>query len=220
MLLTVLSAQLAYADIAPDPTPVDAFTDVTVRSTYYDAVSYLKNEGIISGYEDNSFKPYATINRAEFTKIIVGATRTTPDNGLCLESYAKADGTYNNLFTDITIGAVGTNAWYVDYIWYAKDHILINGYPDGSFKPDETINFVEAAKILGKAFNIVPANSQTASTQPWYKNYVEVLANYKAIPTTITKFDQKITRGEMAEMAFRLKAGNTSLDSQTYANLY
>lgn len=193
------------------------FSDVAMGSTYYDALSYLKSLGVVCGYADGRYRSGAHINRAEFTKIVVEATRTTADNGLCMEGFANADGSYKNLFTDV-LAPQGNEQplWYLNYICYAKTEHLINGYADGSFKPNDEINFAEAAKILANAFQLgadFPAN------QVWYKIYVDVLAYQKAIPTTIKQFNQKITRGEMAEMVYRLKAGKTNLASQSYATL-
>ena len=195
-----------------------AFSDVPESSPYYNALVYLKNINVISGYDDGTFKPGNTINRAEFTKIIVGASRTSPDNGLCMETYGKPDGSYENLFSDVLSPKNSETAvWYLDYVCYAKTEHLVDGYPDGSFRPDQNINFVEAAKIIANAFQlqVIPP----AASESWYKGYVDALAAKKTIPTTVTMFDKKITRGEMAEMAFRIKTGNTSLSSRTYADL-
>jgi hypothetical protein len=190
------------------------FTDVSVNSTYYNALVYLKDAGVVSGYADGSFKPNNTINRAEFTKIIVNATQV--NNGMCIENYANVDGTYKDVFSDV-LSPKGSEdpIWYLDYVCVAKDQHLVDGYPDGSFKPNQEINFVEASKIIANAFDLGASSTST----PWYKSYVNVLADKKAIPTTITLFDKKITRGEMAEMAYRLQAKNTSLTSKSYADL-
>lgn len=192
------------------------FTDVEDGSTYHDALAYLKDAEIISGYDDGSFKPNNTINRAEFTKIIVGATLTP--NGLCMEDYADKAGSSKNLFTDV-LSPIGDAepVWYLDFVCEAKAGQLVDGYQDGSFKPEQQINFAEAAKIIVNGFKLPMANAVTG--EPWYKQYVTVLADKKAIPATLHQFNQKITRGEMAEMMFRIKTNNVSLSSTAYADL-
>lgn len=55
-----------------------AFSDVT-DATQDEAVDYLEDEGIISGYPDGTFKPNNSINRAELMKILVGAANASPD---------------------------------------------------------------------------------------------------------------------------------------------
>lgn len=192
------------------------FTDVVDGSTYHDALSYLKDAEIVSGYDDGSFKPNNTINRAEFTKIIVGATLTP--NGLCMESYGNADGSYKNIFNDV-LSPIGDAepVWYLNFVCEAKAGQLIDGYADGSFKPEQQINFAEAAKIIVNGFKLQLPEAKKGDA--WYKGYVTLLADKKAIPVTIHQFNQKITRGEMAEMMFRIKTNNVSLSSAAYADL-
>jgi|GEM_PF-1509476 len=186
------------------------FTDVVAGSTYYDALVYLKAQGIVTGYADGSFKPNNTINRAEFTKIVVGALNHATDVDACMGANVGTTG-YLALFTDV-LGAKEESdlAWYTKFVCYAKVNHLIDGYSDGSFKPSQEINFVEAAKIVVNSFKL--AMSSAAGAQ-WYSGYVESLAGNKAIPTTIVHFDQKLTRGEMAEIIFRLKTQNLSKPS-------
>jgi len=192
------------------------FSDVDANSPYYAALKYLKDNKIISGYPDGSFKPDKTINRAEFIKIVAGSQATSDDLSNCEAHYTKQGDYMIKLFTDVTFAMVGGNApdWFFDYVCLGKLNGLIVGYPDGSFRPTNDINFVEAAKI------IVEANSPTTgTTDPWFKKYVDFLAGKNAIPTSITAFDQKVTRGEMAEIMYRLRDKVTNLPSQAYSDL-
>lgn len=192
------------------------FSDVDSDSPYYDALKYLKDNGIVSGYPDGSFKPDKTINRAEFVKIVSGSIATEKELNNCSAHYANQADYMLTLFTDVTFAMVGGNApeWYFDYVCIGKLNGFIGGYPDGSFRPANEINFVEAAKIVVEASVI-----ETAASDPWYARYVNLLADRGAIPTSITAFDQKITRGQMAEIMYRLRAKITDLPSQSYADL-
>jgi len=183
------------------------FTDVPSGSEYYDAISYLQTEGIVGGYPDGSFKPYQTINRAEFAKIIVGASGYKPEtdpSGYDIYSLSGLN------FTDLESGA-----WYVPYLREAQKQGYVSGYPDGTFKPEQNINFAEAAKII-----VVSTGGEFAGAgyapEDWFHKYVNVLEGLHAIPTTINTFDQKITRGEMAEMLYRMRANVTTKPSETY----
>jgi len=176
------------------------FTDVNMEgiSYYQDGISFLKDKGVISGYEDGSFKPYKSINRAEFLKIL---ELTFPGEGGFQLYKAK------KCFSDID-----PRAWYTEYICYAKENGVISGYPDGTFKPEQTINLVEALKITLKA-----AGYKYATTTPWYKGVVDAASGANLIPPTFEKFAQEVTRGEMAELAtrtFKLEIGVSEL--QTY----
>ena len=222
-IISILGTPFAYALDLTIPTPPvitlpAVFTDVSASSQYYNALVYLKAQGVVGGYSDGSFKPDQKINRAEFTKIIVGAVRPSPTDYLCMSTnFQTSAGVYSDVFTDVR---AATDAWYLDPICYAKMNKLVNGYPDGSFKPDQNINFAETAKIVFNGFQgsdayVAPVDHNA----PWYFTYADDLAFRHAIPTTITRFDQQITRGEMAEIVFRLKTKNTSLSSKTYAEL-
>jgi len=198
-------------------TQEDAFTDVNATNKYYTAIKYLKDEGIIGGYEDGSYKPNNTINRAEFTKIIMGAVSTSEELQNCAANYTMVEDYNVSLFTDVNFEMVGGNqpVWYFDYVCMAKLNEVIQGYDDGSFKPEQDINFAEAAKIITKAMDY----QMGTDTTPWYMGYVKELATRNAIPAAIAGFDHKITRGEMAEIAYRLRAEVTNLTSLTYEDL-
>lgn len=184
------------------------FVDVIEGDTYFEALQYLKDEGIVSGYPDGTFRPFQTINRAEFTKIIVGATGYNPaQNPSGYDIFALI----GVPFSDVEDGS-----WYVPYLREAKDNAMIDGYPDGSFKPAQEINFVEAAKIVVNGMGYQTVEQEGTD---WYKKFVDVLTVKKAIPQSINSFDQKITRGEMSEMIYRLKSGNTYGAVQTYDDL-
>ena len=80
---------------------------------------------------------------------------------------------------------------------------LIDGYPDGTFKPASNINFAETAKIVANAFML---DLEGHKTDVWYEPYVRALEDLEAIPETIKSNDQLITRGEMAEIVYRVMA--------------
>ena len=162
------------------------FLDVGASNPYYEAISYVKNEEIVSGYEDTTYKPENSINRAEFTKIIMGAVFDIDEIEGCISETEFQD--------------VADEEWYAQYVCKASNEGIIQGYEDGTFKPGDNINFVEAAKIIVKAFDY-----ETLEREVWYEPFVEVLYQKKAIPTAIDAFDKEITRGEMAEMIFRLR---------------
>jgi len=170
----------------------------------------------VSGYADGSFKPNDTINRAEFTKIVVGVLATDKELNDCMAHYASQNSYMANVFTDVTFAMVGGNepVWYFNYVCVAKLRGFIGGYADGSFKPTQKITFAEAAKIITVALG----DSENAST-PWYKAYVQQLDSKNAIPTTIKSFNQNITRGEMAEMIWRLRTMKTDQPSASYSQL-
>lgn len=164
------------------------FSDIFHGATYYEAIQYVKDEGIVDGYEDGTFQPDNQINRAEFTKIVIGAVFDSVEIEEC--SMASA-------FDDTPAGI-----WYEPYICMAAVNGIIDGYPDGTFKPGNDVNFVEAAKILVEAFNF---GVDASGSGEWYAPYVDILEANAAIPWSIEGYDHKLTRAEMAEMIYRLR---------------
>jgi hypothetical protein len=66
------------------------FSDVSSGHVNYDAIKYVQDNGIVSGYQDGTFKPDKTINRAEFTKIIVAARFPTAAIDSCIADNVEA----------------------------------------------------------------------------------------------------------------------------------
>ena len=162
--------------------------------TYRESIEYLLSTNIVQGYSDGTFKPDIQVNRAEFTKMIIGA------------KYSKyAYKNEYNCFKDVK------KDWYAPYVCYAKKKGILNGYLDGTFKPAKTINFAEAAKIIVNTFG-----TSVKGGGVWYKPYVVQLSDKKVIPTTIADFNYKITRGEIAEMLWRLKEKVTYKEYSKY----
>jgi uncharacterized protein YkwD len=193
-LKTIITVVTTIAIITPLAFAQSTFPDVNNTHNNFDSIEYVALEGIVNGYPDGTFKPDNTINRAEFTKIIIEATNPSAQIG-------------TNCFPDVT------DEWFASYVCGARAQKIIDGYPDGTFKPSQKISFVEAAKIISLAFEY-----DTSDDTPWYKTYVETLSTRASIPLSIESFNHPITRGEMAEMIFRLKT-DPQKDSHTYQTL-
>ncbi|MDO8468532.1 MAG: beta-propeller domain-containing protein [Candidatus Peribacter sp.] len=184
LLLSVPSASLALV-----------FQDVRPGVTpYAAAIEALKTSGVIEGYSDGTFKPSQTVTRAECLKIIL-ASRGTAVTG-------------SNCFPDVR------DEWFAPYVCGAKAEGIVGGYPDGRFKPEQTISFVEAAKILSLAYG-----QQVQSGGEWYVGYARALESSKAIPPSVEGLTTAVTRGEMAEMMWRLTEGVTDQPTQAFLNV-
>ncbi len=152
-------------------------------TTYENAITYLVGEGVVEGYPDGSYKPNQTINRAELLKIILEA------------SNADTSAASNSCFPDVQ-----GDDWYVKYVCTAQSLGIVEGYPDGTFKPAQTVNFVEALKITELGYDL----NAGSETEPWYKRYVDTAAEHNMIPLEISSFGAGLTRGQMADMITRL----------------
>lgn len=161
------------------------FNDVEMNDPYFDAITYLKELGVVVGYSDGSYGVNSKINRAEFLKILM--------------EVAKKEGEVfagSNCYPDVK------DEWFAPYVCSATVKGIVNGYPDGTFGPNKFVNFVEAAKIVVNVFAYT-----TTPGGEWFRPFVNALANLNAIPVSIIDLEQEITRGQMAEIMFRLRGG-------------
>jgi len=170
------------------------FSDVNLDTPNAEAIAYLKEQGIIGGYPDGSFKPTQSLNRAELLKILVEGKGITPDAGL------------TNCFPDVK------NEWFAKYVCYAKEQGWIAGYPDGTFRPSSNVNKVEAIKMLLEVFNVDtaanPANGPFSDVPlgAWFTNYIHVAKQLGLLEESGDNYfpSAEITRGGISENIYRL----------------
>jgi len=207
---SVFSAGAAFA--ADSSFSQQPFTDVPSNSPQFESVEYLRTHNVLKGYLDGTFRPTTRINRAEFVKFIVNPF-ILDTNGMadCVKMNVP-DSTKTVFFSDVS-----REAWYATEVCFAKMNDIINGYLDGRYRPGSSINFVEAAKIIGNVFSFDLKTEE--SGEFWYRPYVQRLAELRAIPPSIKRFDQILTRGEMAEMVYRLKADRTNKASASFGSI-
>ena len=118
----------------------NGYSDVPGNKWYNNAVSTLSNMGIICGYPDGTFRPDAPITRAELAKIAAG-----------FFSDPRVAATYDGRFSDVH-GA----EWYISYLMTALEEGLIEGYPDGSFRPNRPITRAETCTIVNRTLGRKP----------------------------------------------------------------
>ena len=114
------------------------YTDVKAGDWFNNAVSTLSRMGILGGYADGTFRPDATITRAEFAKIAVSF-------------FKYKDIASENIFTDVVRGS-----WYESFVTAAAEIGLIEGYEDGSFRPESGITRAEACTIINRTLGRAP----------------------------------------------------------------
>jgi hypothetical protein len=130
------------------------FTDVQPSDYFYEPVRYLYCAGVISGYADNTFRPYNNTTRGQLTKIVV------------LAEGFPIDTTGGPHFSDVPT----TNPFY-PFIETAFNRGLITGYTDGTFRWGSDVTRGQLSKIIvlaeewpiditgGPHFSDVPENN-------------------------------------------------------------
>ena len=111
------------------------YSDVSTGQWYNNAVSTMTRAGIVNGYPDGTFRPNAPITRAEMAKIIA--------------LFAKLDKS-----TDRFPDAAGH--WAEAYIRLAAGNGWIEGYPDGTFRPNQSITRAETVTMIDRVLERVP----------------------------------------------------------------
>lgn len=154
-----------------------------------EAISALYQAEVIKGNDDGTIRPYNPINRAEFAKIIISATKKDTINS-----------PFSN-FLDIE-----TSDWFSPYVEAAFRQNWLSGYPDGTFRPGQNINRAEVAKILSNAFLLdIP---EATESDAWYKPYFRALNEKELLPYGVTIEDINPstypTRAEVFEQIYRL----------------
>ena len=129
---SIIGLMLLFAMLA-NLMSVAVFTD-TSSTKYENEINMLQQLGILNGYADGSFKPEASITRAEFAKMIYVARTGRDDKGGAFASVASK-------FQDVN------GHWAKGYINYAESLGIIQGRSATRFDPDAKLTAVEAAKM-------------------------------------------------------------------------
>lgn len=141
------------------------FEDVKPGYWAYDTIMESYNRGIIKGYEDGLFKPGAQVTRAEAVSMLVRSLSVTiPAN-------------QSSIFSDLP-----NNNWATDYVMYAVNNGIVNGYEDGTFRSNNKITRAELAKMVSETYNLSVNTSNIKSfndisTSHWAYNYIQALAS-------------------------------------------
>lgn len=165
------------------------FTDVGDDNQYNQAIYSLVSKGIINGYTEadgtSTFKPDNTITRAEFAKLLVLATTSGVTHTATTDK-----------FPDLAL-----DHWANTYIAAAVNTGAINGYDDGTFKPENPVSYGEAVKMivctLGYASIVTP-------TEPWYDGYIKVANSISLTKGAAGLGTNEAKRGLVAQLIYNI----------------
>lgn len=134
------------------------YTDVSMDHWASDAIANVTKAGLMQGYPDGSFQPERTMTRAEMAKIVALMLTTTPSA--------------NGSFSDIS------GHWAQSAIELAKAAGILNGYKDGTFRPDQSLTRAETVAMISKLLGRAPLSdaAPTWSDVPqdhWAYGYIQ-----------------------------------------------
>ncbi len=177
------------------------FEDISTSDELYDEIAELVERGILEGYLVSGlryFYPDTEINRAEFTKIILGILCIVPSD----EAYELP-----SVFYDI----LDADDWFYPYTKEAYLREIITGYlgelsssGQAPFKPENTITRAEAAKIILEALDKeeIIELPDDLSGEIWYEPYMEIaqdLSPYLLKEATAGETSYIVTAEEAAD---------------------
>lgn len=205
LFVFVFSAQTALA----------TFSDVPPAHENYQAINYLQKTGVIQGYDDGTFRPSQLVNRAEAIKIIM------------LPLYDGFAPVAENPFPDVP-----KDIWYAPYVKKAKELGIISGDGiTGNYEGSRNVNLAEFLKIITIAYGVDLTSYQNPSEilysdvtdlNIWFISYL-----YYATSTNLIHADdnnnanpgKSLSRGEVAEITFRLIINVQGGDVQLYLSM-
>lgn len=209
LMTTVVIAKAEEATTGSGITVVTGFGDVLRTHSQYVPINYLNEEGVINGYDDGTFKPDNTVNRAEVLKIIL--------SGSNIDSPAD--------FGESEFSDVPKDIWFAKYVMKAKQLGIVKGDgTDGSFSPARSVNkaeflkmLLEANQVKAEALEAAESIAEDVSREDWFAPYI----NYALSVGLIAKNTQgqvepskQLTRAEVAEMMYLLNLIRSSTDTQ------
>lgn len=202
----MICAQLLFAFFPAGLAQAATFPDVTAKDSYFKAVEYFAQLGVIEGYTDANtgfkyFKPTNAVNRAEAVKMLLaGSTK----------SYAIGTSVSSSVFPDVKTGD-----WFAPYVSVAKTAGIVKGNDkSGLFEPGRTVNKAELMKMVimangidlgGKLTDVRKTSMPDVKSTDWFYDYMRFGKSYGIIfPDSLGKLDpgKALTRGEVAEILY------------------
>ena len=179
------------------------FSDIDVGSPYLVQVNFLREQNLVNGYEDHTFRPQKIINRAEAAALL---KKVLIDSGT--KSTTKIPTTL--AFTDVK-----KSEWFYATLEDLATKKIINNKAK-EFRPEDTINLAEAVKMVITAEQLhnpeltLPTENKNVFKDikgtEWFAPYLQ-LANNKTLLTYSTKMninpDQDMTRGAFTDLVYR-----------------
>lgn len=193
--------------IAGETIKVEAKTDDddVEKLDYKVTKKAIQDERVISyieGYPDETFKPQNNVTRAEAAQMF--ATLINGGSGFGFGDKTK--------FSD------ANDEWYSAAVNYVVEKKLISGYPNGTFKPNESITRAEFAQMISGYIKTEKTNKYDFNDvkDHWAKDAIDKLngnKNVSGYPDGTFKPNEKITRAEAVTILNSVFDRNTNKDS-------
>lgn len=136
--------------IAQSPTPTSPsptqFRDVT-GDLYAKEIEQAVSLGIVTGFKDGTFRPQASLTREQLLSMVVNAMPKVPLE----DPYQGTKPTLPPIPSEVTTNPfpdVDKTRWSAPKIQYLKSLGIVRGYPNGTFRPTQTVTRAELMVML------------------------------------------------------------------------
>ncbi len=143
-----------------------SFSDVTSGYWAYGAIETLAGKGVVSGFQDGSFRPAQAVTRAEFVKMLDLVLGLTPHSG------------------QVPFSDVSASAWFDPYVAAALGAGIVQGTSATAFSPNAVLTRAQMAVMVARALKLATTATlsftDVAQISPWARAGVEeaVAAGY------------------------------------------
>lgn len=167
---------------APEATEAPAVSNYDNDNTYQAALSVCSALGIITGYEDGSIKPEATVTRAEMATIILRMLKLSETD-------------YKNVFLD-----VASDHWAAGIIQTAVEQAIVDGMGDGTFVPEGNVKYEQVIKMIVAAMGYA-TDAEMAGGYP--NGYISVGSSSLSLLKGVKGMTgEDMPRGEVIKAAY------------------
>lgn len=191
-----------------------SFLDIPPSHPLYDSVEYLKGKNLISGYENQTFRPENQVNRAEAVKILLQS----------LVSQRELDGVNSTAFSDVP-----DDAWFLPYAELGRERFkIVDGPPKTTkFNPEMPVKKVEFIKMLLLAYKIDPnsygeinlaLSKDITNPKEWYYPYFRYAVSSALLTVSKDGFyhpGKELTRADVALIMHRFFLYRSAERTQT-----
>jgi hypothetical protein len=187
LCFALLFLALSPVSSAELPAYYDGSFDDLEGVEYSKAILWTLNNGITQGYNESEWKPNQCITRAQIVKMMI--------------EYRYEDILDNSYNYAKTFSDVNSDDWFFDYIAIASMNGIVEGYPDGTFKPNNCVNRVEAMKVametliyddlidnLSTPLSYDDKQIADMSGSEWYSDYARTMFELRLVGTNHTRF--------------------------------
>lgn len=184
----------------------EQFNDLGSTKWAEEAIYYLNDMGVIKGYGNGKFGPSDKITREQAALMLVRQLYPNETSN-----------------TKLSFRDVKSNSYYYNAIAVAVDHGLFEGFPDGTFKPQDPITRAATSKIIALAYNLSGTNAyfNDINKAPWAVAYIKALASNRIVngyEDGTFKPNNTITRAEFSLSFARVLNEKFKPDKELFAH--